>query len=277
MSTNATNATSFSVDATASVNFTLPAWTGKPGGMGASDDSNFIRNIFYIGSDRQLYQVANLKYMWHVVKNQTRDFWPLADEPSADLAVASMATTDDVHIYYRVNGSLVELAYDAVTTSWQTATTVPSFNSTETPTLAPTPVEGGGGDLTGGAKAGIAVAVIVGVGAFLAAIGAAYMRWRRRAHQEADAAAAAAAASYTRTVGPEMLRDYAHTPFGSPLSMVAPPYTWPTGHGEPADYKDYVPGRPQELDSRVRPVFEMAEQLYSHEMPGEGHIKEMAS
>ncbi len=229
--------------------------------MGFTTDSKFTRNIFYIGSDRLLYQTAsiNTSSSWYMVNRPAADMWPSADEPNAKLTVASVAnakltvasaaSSDDVHIYYRVNGSLIEAIYDGAKGLWQTATSVPSFNSTP-PAV---PAEGRGG-LSGGTEAGIAVGVIVFV--LLVAVGALFARRRRRARREARAAAAAAAAeaaSHLKMTG---------TPYSSP-STVAPPYS--------------LPSPVEELDSRVRPVFEMADQLYSHEMPGEGHVEELKS
>src|SRR3569833_1246200 len=56
---NATNQTSFSIDTTSNINFTLPAWTGMPKSLGFSFDAQYSRSVFFIGSDRKLYQVSS--------------------------------------------------------------------------------------------------------------------------------------------------------------------------------------------------------------------------
>src|SRR3569833_2414369 len=63
--------------------------------------------------------------------------------------------------------------------------------------------------------------------------------------------------------------DYTHTPCGSPPPTSVSPFSAP---GWPADKKDGY--APQELGA-PRQVFEMPEQQYSHELLGEGHVREM--
>jgi len=273
---NATNLTSYSLDTTSNINFTLPAWTGKPKSLGFTIDAQYTRSVFYIGSDRKLYQVSSIHYVWQMRSNQTDAQWPLADDAEADMAVASDFSSSAVRVYYVVKGVLTEAKFEAQGSSgvWRSAAALPTAATAATANTPPStsaaePAPAGSG-LSDGAKAGVGVGVTLGVLA-LAGIGVVVFvvrRGRARRDAEAHAAAEEARALDTQQYQPSHY-DYTHTPYGSPPPTSVSPFSAP---GWPADKKDGY--APQELGA-PRQVFEMPEQQYSHELLGEGHVREM--
>ncbi len=47
------------------------------------------RSVWYIGSDKALYQVGNVNFVWQNFPNQTSKYRPAADEAGAAFAIAS--------------------------------------------------------------------------------------------------------------------------------------------------------------------------------------------
>lgn len=171
------------MNTSATVDFSLPHFDGKARGLGISIDKAFTRNIFYIGSDRRLYQAANINYQWRMMNNQTESVWPAADEPGAEIAVTSEFESSIVRIYYESGGKLVEAKFDT-DGIWKPAVPVPATNTTmpavsEKSSATPTPVPAAAGGLSTAAKAGLAVGVAVGVFA-LAGVVAVFILIRRR-------------------------------------------------------------------------------------------------
>lgn len=131
----------------------------------AIDRSQF-RNIFYIGTDSKLYQVNEGKDGWGLASNQSGKEWPVADEPSSDLAVAYKQSEGEVWVYYRANETIVE-AYRGYYGNWSEAQSLPRAPAEDKPVNGTsvggdgnkeTPVEEkphSGSGLSTGAKAGI--------------------------------------------------------------------------------------------------------------------------
>ncbi|KAK0671375.1 hypothetical protein QBC41DRAFT_56141 [Cercophora samala] len=171
--TSKTNKTEIAINATAPVNFTLPAYDAATKGMGVSIDSNYTRFIWYIGTDKKIHQIGNTNYFWSIRDNQTEKFWPEADEPNASVGVAFDFGSSLVHLYYMVKGKLVQVKYENESwKAWSNVPEPPAEQVTTSPTPAgPTSTESPVAEepdvpnegLTTGAKAGIGVGVSLGV------------------------------------------------------------------------------------------------------------------
>ncbi|KAI1408216.1 hypothetical protein F5Y13DRAFT_172875 [Hypoxylon sp. FL1857] len=197
-STNATQASDLKLSSD-NPPFSLPAWDGNVSALAMGIDSAYTRSVFYIGTDRKLYQVGNKNYQWSVFSRPSAgdNAWPLADTPGAPIGIANDFSTNIMRLYYMSGGRMIEANGDGGI--WQTATVLASSNASQ-PTSSPTPSttdappsEQGGGGLSDGAKVGISVGVTLGVIA-LAGMGFAFwfLRWRQRKLDEAAAEAAAA-------------------------------------------------------------------------------------
>ena len=194
ITTHETNATSFAIDQTVPVNFTMPAWDGKSTSLGVSIDSEYTRSVWYIGNDKSLYSVRNKNFTWGMQTNQTDAFWPLADSPGAEFGIASEFKSSMVRIYYFVKGQLAEIKYEkGEWKTWKALATPPKAAVIQSPTspLAPAKTSPDAGAVTAetglsaGAKAGIAVGVVLGVIA-LCALGAAFYLMRKRREAPID-------------------------------------------------------------------------------------------
>lgn len=301
--TNKTNSTSITLDTDANVNFTLPAWDGTAGSLGVAIDHAFTRSVYYIGTDRALYQASNVNFVWRLMANQSRAQWPLADVPNADFALASDYASSEVRVYYYVSDRITEVNFDG-DGSWKTAAALAVKNTTAKPTTSPTASPsssaGASSGLSTGAKAGIGVGVSLGVIAIAGLLGVwlCLRRRMRHAHPQATmsphAPGALAAAGAGGAGG--QYQDYASTPYGSPPQQSVSPsqYTDYTNsaYGQPqmqqqwtGDNKQGYPAGyqypyavqtppPQELEG-PRPMYEMADQHYSHELVGDSQRTEM--
>ncbi|EAQ89649.1 hypothetical protein CHGG_06268 [Chaetomium globosum CBS 148.51] len=169
---------------TAETNFTLQAWDGKTKNIGVSIDNAYTRSLWYIGNDRNLYTVANQNYTWNKRASQSNAYWPQADEPNAELAVAYEFKSSMVRLYYTVNGQISEITYEDKTwKAWSALEAPPPPQATQstTPSATNTAVASDTG-LSTGAKAGIGVGVSLGVIA-LGAIIAVVVLARKRKQQ----------------------------------------------------------------------------------------------
>ena len=176
---------------TAETNFTLPAWDGKTKNIGVSIDNAYTRSLWYIGNDRNLYTVANQNYTWNTRANQSNAYWPQADEPNAELAVAFDFATSMVRIYYMVNGQITEIKYEDKTWKAWSALEPPPPRATQstTPSATNSAVASDTG-LSTGAKAGIGVGVSLGaiaLGAIIAVVVLARKRKQQALLQPQDA------------------------------------------------------------------------------------------
>ncbi|KAI2611800.1 hypothetical protein GGR54DRAFT_339574 [Hypoxylon sp. NC1633] len=240
-STNATEAADLNLNTTQTSNFSLPAWNGTASSLAIGVDKAYTRSVFYIGTDRKLYQVANKNYQWGLTTrpssssataNDTDGAWPDADAPGTPLGIASDASSSALRLYYQYGGRIVEANGDGGT--WQPAVTLASFNASQ-PTATPSstssssatasataaPVAQSTG-LSDGAKAGVAVGVVLGV---LAIGGMSFAFWflRRRQRQldEANKSARPPSGSEQYTgvgsaSGAAFSQDGSHDGFGLP-------------------------------------------------------------
>ncbi|KAL2130226.1 hypothetical protein VTI74DRAFT_6723 [Chaetomium olivicolor] len=170
LTTANTNRSDIALNQTVTPTFTLPAWDGKTPSLGLSIDSNYTRSVWYIGNDSNLYTVANQNLTWSAKASQSTAFWPQADKPNAELAVAYDFKSNMVRIYYMVKGKLSEVKYEK--NIWQTWSTIdpPPAIAAPSSTAAPEISDNG---LSTGAKAGIGVGVSLGaiaLGAIIAVI-----------------------------------------------------------------------------------------------------------
>ncbi|KAK0655789.1 hypothetical protein B0T16DRAFT_302194, partial [Cercophora newfieldiana] len=193
--THETNATSFAYNETIPVNFTMPAWDGKAKSLGVTIDSEYTRAVWYIGDDRSLHSIGNKNYTWGIQTNQSTAFWPLADSPNAEFAIASEFKSSAIRIYYFVAGQLAEIKYDkGAWKAWSKVGTPPKVAATQptspiepgtSATTTPLPAEANPG-LSAGAKAGVAVGVILGVIAICTLAAAFYLLRKRRLPSSED-------------------------------------------------------------------------------------------
>lgn len=263
---------------TAPANFTLAAWDGKTTSIGISVDSAFTRYVWYIGNDSSLHQVGNQNFTWTQRTNQSDAYWPQADKPNAELAVASDFTSSAVRLYYVVKGQLSELKYeDKVWKAWS-AVAAPPPQPTQSAGPFPSNSAAASADsgLSTGAKAGIGVGVSLGAIAVSAIIAVLVLARRRKKQQGFEAPPSASAEEGSTTLGPD-------TPlpsYGSPaLARASPaqqePYGWEKT--DPVQtYTDHEPQQVQQLDSNARselfapqPLYELPTQTYSHELLAE--------
>ncbi|OTB17046.1 hypothetical protein K445DRAFT_43009, partial [Daldinia sp. EC12] len=204
-STNATKASDLKLSS-GSANFTLPAWDGKGSALAVTINNKDVRSIFYIGTDKKLYQVSNSdgNSTWSLAPrpDEEEESWPLADAAGAPIAIASDAGSRVVRLYYMSGGRMVEVNGDHG--RWQAATVLPNTNTSQTtgaqgPAATNTPTtndDEDSGELSDGAKAGISVGVTLGV---IALAGTPFVLWLlRRRQRRIDEAAAAAMAAVRR-------------------------------------------------------------------------------
>ncbi|XXH03119.1 hypothetical protein Hte_009512 [Hypoxylon texense] len=197
-STNATDASDLQLNAT-SGDFALPAWDGTASALAVGIDHAYTRSVFYVGTDRKVYQAGNVNYTWSAFDRPSAgNAWPDADVAGANIGVVTDFTNNVMRLYYVSGGRVVEANGDGG--NWQPATVLATFNQSQvvdTPAANSTgdaapPAGGGqgGGLLSDGAKAGISVGVTLGV---LAVGGMLFAFWfLRRRQRKLDAAAAAA-------------------------------------------------------------------------------------
>ncbi|KAK8122243.1 hypothetical protein PG984_010913 [Apiospora sp. TS-2023a] len=303
--TNATNATDFQLNNKNTPNYTLPAWDGQPSTMGIHIDSKFMRSVFYIGTDSELYQVSDAKDSWALLARQDAKAWPKADSPKAPLAVASNYGNNELRLYYVSGGQVVEVNGDG--RKWQPAKVLPNFNKsiqagTPSGNSSSSETDGGDSGLSTGAKAGVGIGV--GLGA-LAVGGAFTALWCMRKRQKRAEAAALAANQYPgSSAGPPATGYSQQNAYGYPQQQQyqqggAGAGAWPVqdygaqqqqqqqqqnwGGAAHNQHLEKVQKPPGELDSppiyemnNQQQYYEMAESRPRHEMMGEGHYREVS-
>ncbi|KAK1992144.1 hypothetical protein LX36DRAFT_733392 [Colletotrichum falcatum] len=182
-----TNASGILLDSALKPNFTLPAFASNLTGLDIIDRAD-VRSILYLGTDARLHQVSNTNGQWSLVPDQDSRLWPVADAAYGPFAATNNYETSESWVWYRSNGSLVQL-YQGLDGSWRQATAVPSVNTTTTTSAATADEAGKPIVLSTGAKAGIGVGISFAVAA-LAGAGLFLVKQRRR--RQAAAAAEAA-------------------------------------------------------------------------------------
>ncbi|AEO65695.1 uncharacterized protein THITE_2112937 [Thermothielavioides terrestris NRRL 8126] len=268
-----TNRSDIAINETASANFSLPAWDGTTKGIGISIDKAFTRFVWYIGNDGNLYSVANQNYIWALRANQSSAFWPKADDPNAELAVAYDQKSSTVRIYYMVKDRLSEVLYqDGVWKAWSTVAAPPPqatvSSTTNSTSSADASTDGSG--LSTGAKAGIGVGVSLGaisLGAIIAVI-VLVRRKKNQGFEQADEG--------STTLGPGTPAPSYGSPAAARASAVPhDQYAWeksraaitPQPEQQHIHQLDSVTA-PTELDA-VQPIYELPDQSYSHELVAE--------
>ncbi|KAI1442727.1 hypothetical protein F5Y02DRAFT_236866 [Annulohypoxylon stygium] len=199
--TNITSASNLTLT-TSTANFSLPAWNGNASALAVGIDNAYTRSVFYIGSDRNIYQVGNKNYVWSVFNQTVSNAWPLADTAGGAIGIANAFGSDVMRLYYVSGGKVVEANGDGGT--WVQASVLATHNASQVATSSGTDsTDTGAGDdgdgLSDGAKVGIAVGVTLGVIA-VAGMGVTiwFLRYRQR---KLDAKAASAAGEGTSVSG----------------------------------------------------------------------------
>ncbi|KAF4446206.1 hypothetical protein F53441_10182 [Fusarium austroafricanum] len=254
--TNETSADEIQIK-TSTPGFTLPSWDATTVSVATSIDSSRSRSIFYIGTDKKLYQVTDQGGEWDMASNQSASLWPTADDASARLAVAYQQSQGEIWVYYRANGTMIQAHRDG-SGYWDKASALP----TEMTKASDGGLKGGddssskggsNGDesrsgssgLSTGAKAGVGVGA--GVGG-LVVIALAWLWLRRRSARS-------------------NLQGYQPTATNSkPDEQMATGYQTATPiHTPLPEYKRVEPAM---MDSQTHPV-ELASPTMVYEMPGQ--------
>ena len=181
------------------------SYNGNQTQLGLAFDASASRSIFYIGDDSALYQLkenSNYNDTFRTVQapgsidDNTAQFWPRADIPHPDFAVAYNSNLDKIWIFYMVNGSMAQV-HQSSAGVWEPAIALPKFNATAASESEPggPPDDNSNNDGSGGGGAGLSssgkTGVGVGVGLGLPIIGAliaAYTFWHsRRSRQNREA------------------------------------------------------------------------------------------
>ncbi|KAM7205344.1 hypothetical protein V8F33_001175 [Rhypophila sp. PSN 637] len=290
--TQATGAENITINSTVQANFTLPSWNGNPRSMGIGVDPKYTRSVWYIGEDKNLYQISNKNWTWSHQNSQAGDIWPVADSPNSPLAVVGDYNNGNLRIYYQVNGSIAEVKSE--NGEWAKWTTLPAPEPVKAELPAPppsaspstTPDETNIAGLSNGAKVGLGVGIALGV---LLTIGLIAMCILIRRKQKIRASAPTfeyGGAQGVQVSAYEPIHSSSvsplHSSYGqpSPGSMAGYPvanydqYAWEmkiAGDIPPPNtagiYQLDATGRPVELDS-PRQVFEMSDQPCAHELMG---------
>jgi hypothetical protein len=244
--------------------------------MGVAIDSAYTRTVFYIGSDKKLYEIANLNFQWKLFPNQSASNWPEADDTNAELAVTYNFQSNEAWVFYVSNSSLVQ-AYRGTDGNWDAHSVLPTSANT------PGGGDAGGGSGSGstdnskapsaglstGAKAGIGIGVSVGaIGAGLLGL----LFFLRRRRQQAAASAAA-----TDKDQPINLGQY-HSPSEQAMYMadgsLAPAYTPQTPYDahdpvKKANTPDMSMASPLVEMEQPPMIYELPQTNYSYELPAE--------
>ncbi|RSL74574.1 hypothetical protein CEP53_000184 [Fusarium sp. AF-6] len=166
--TNETAPSAIQIDEEVDPTFSLPSWDPDIRSLGMSIDSSRSRSIFYVGTNKKLYQVTEKNGEWALAPNQTGKVWPQADDSSADLAVANEQSNGETWIYYWANDSIVQV-HRKNSKDWEPAKVLPvnatsaDQNSDDNKESQETTNSSGSKGLSTGAKAGIGVGVSMGV------------------------------------------------------------------------------------------------------------------
>lgn len=242
------------INETVPANFSLPAWDGETSSLDISIDSRNTRFLWYIGDDNRLYSIADQNGSWNPQANESDAFWPLADRPNADLAVAYRMRSNNVRIYYMVDGRLSEIKYeDNLWKAWSAVAPKPSTDATQPSTPVDSASDTG---LSTGARVGIGVGVSLGavaLGAIIAVI-VLMRRRKQRLQQLPHTEAESAVGSGT-----------------SPPSYGSPTDTWDKNVSPAPGYQVHqLDGAtaPAELGI-VQPMYELPSQTYAHELVAE--------
>lgn len=245
--------------------------------MGITIDSAYTRSLWYIGNDSSLYSVFNRNYYWNKLSSQSAAFWPTADKPNAELAVAYEFKSGMVRIYYMVKGQLSEVKFSD--NSWKAWSTVAAPLPQVTQSATPTPTSSDSAEpadtgLSTGAKAGIGVGVSLGAIAICAIIAViVLMRKKRGTFQQSEHAD-----DGSTTLGPNTPAPSYGTPalarasaaqyenLGWEQKVVPASTTYPSPQQEVHQLHSH--SQPRELHV-PQPMYELASQTHLHELVAE--------
>jgi len=296
LTTTDTKKSDIKLDQDVQTNFTMPEWSGKPKGIGISIDESHTRFVWYIGNDSKLHQLSSKGFVWKPMESKTDVFWPVADEPNAEIAVASKMDSgkkkSEVHVFYMVDNKLAQVSSEdgswkawshiperdessdeedadsTQTTGTGTSSSPTSPASSSTGSAPPAAGAAVSSGLSTGAKIGIAVGAALGAVALIAIVVALYLLRRKKAP------ASSAASLKENAPKPS-------TSYGTDSGAPSPGYEyygggWGKNETEAPPYPAQLDmaNNPTELSAVPRPVYELAEQSYTHELVGadaQGH------
>ncbi|KAJ4317340.1 hypothetical protein N0V84_007397 [Fusarium piperis] len=108
--------------------FSLPFWDPDTQAIGHTATRHGLREVYYIGTDKTLYQVreSDTGDGWTLGPNASLSNWPKADKRSGGLAVVSPSkASGEVWIYYWANGTIIQ-AHKSASGIWDEASPLPS-------------------------------------------------------------------------------------------------------------------------------------------------------
>ncbi|KAF4981728.1 hypothetical protein FZEAL_2530 [Fusarium zealandicum] len=122
--TNETSAAEIILDSSTGPGFSLSAFDEAAVHLGLAANLDHELSIFYIGSDRELYQLSQADRKWQISQSLSSVEPPEADDRSSRLALVSPLESSQVWIYYRSGGDIMVLSQeDGV---WSKPKTVPT-------------------------------------------------------------------------------------------------------------------------------------------------------
>jgi hypothetical protein len=230
--------------------FGVSSGSAKDLKTGFSMDSAAIRSVFYIGNNRDLYQVTENSSYWDTTQpsewvkavRQPSSNWPAADVEYADLGMAFNPDSNRTWIYYISNKTMMQV-HQSGATKWETALALPKFNSTPatdtttTSTGAGQAAENSAGGLSSQAKIGLGVGVGVGIPLIVGAIAFYMFSHVRSSRTNREAEKAASEAARLAAVSPHLPSvSVAHS---SMVSSPAAGYNSGSWEGVPAQGQPY--------------------------------------
>ncbi|UPL02464.1 hypothetical protein LCI18_013398 [Fusarium solani-melongenae] len=130
--TNETMPSEIKFNETATPKFSLPFWDPDTQAIGHTAVRHGLREVYYIGTDKTLYQVreSDTGDGWTLGPNVSLTNWPKADKGSGGLAVVSPSkASGEVWIYYWADGAIIQ-AHKSASGVWDEAFPIPN-NATD--------------------------------------------------------------------------------------------------------------------------------------------------
>ncbi|KAJ3548056.1 hypothetical protein NM208_g1186 [Fusarium decemcellulare] len=125
--TNETTPSRIKFNETLIPEFVLPYWDPDTPAIGHSVTKHGLRELYYIGTDKTLYQAreSDIDGKWTLGPNGSQSTWPRADERRGGLAIVSAPNASgEVWIYYWVDGAMMQ-AHKSDSDVWDSASALP--------------------------------------------------------------------------------------------------------------------------------------------------------
>lgn len=175
--TNETAPNQLKLGDTSTSDFSLPFWDPDTQAVGHAFTKNGLRELYYIGTDRTLYQAreSSAGGEWMLGPNGSQSTWPKSDERSGGLATVSRSKVPgEVWIYYWADGAIIQ-AYKSAAGIWEEAKPLPA-KATNTDGALP-PADDNGGENLGPSNWSTAIKAGVGLGVTAGVLTAGALIW----------------------------------------------------------------------------------------------------